>query len=762
MKAPFSLRAMAALASCVFTPIALPALAQEPAVPEAPAAAEPATTADADAATPVAEDVADETATEAEPVIEEVFVTAQRKKERLQDVPIAVNVISGDALANMGLSSTEDLQAAVPGLEFISTGPAGTPFLRGVGSNAGNPNDEPSVALYVDGVYIGASFANVMGFNNIERVEVLKGPQGTLFGRNATGGVIQLVTRDPKHAPSVEVSAGVGNYRSSTGGLYATTGLSETIAVDVAVQAETQDKGWGRNLTRNSEDFEGRTFSARSKLLFTPDERLNVRLSVDHAENESAQLAYKLPKGALGIDGQLPPDDYDSTADIQLFGQGQPLVIARQSGAALRADYQLDAVQLVSITSYRDSSGTYWADADGTAVPFVEGKLPLSASNFSQELQLISAPGATFDWVAGAYLYRSKAAYNDVVFSGLAFGDPGNGVIGQLLLDGEQKTDSTAVYAQANYEVLEGTKLTGGLRYTDEKQSFESAVFDTPVPDPADRGFEEWTWRAALDHAFNPDVHSYLSYNRGIKGGGFDLLSPGGPGFEPETLDAYELGLKSQLLNRRLRFNAAYFFYDYQNIQVQVIKPGGTGVVETTNAAKAQIHGLDVDFQYVPFANASLSGGFILLDSEYKKFENSVSYPASPLTDANNDGSPDGATIIDASGNKTIRTPDFSASLTAEYRVQSDVGEFPLSLMISHNDGYFFGSDNRFEQDAYTLVNARVGWNTLDERYGVSLWGRNLTDEYYYAQGVPSNFGDLTTPAAPRTFGVTLRARFGA
>ena len=685
--------------------------------------------------------------------VEEIIVTAQRKRERLQDVPIAVNVLSQDALESRGLTTTQDLQAAVPGLEFKSSGAGGTPFLRGVGSNAANPNDEPSVATYVDGVYIAAPAANVMGLGNIERVEVLKGPQGTLFGRNATGGVIQIVTRDPKQEKALEVAGGYANYKTGSGSVYATGGLTDDLAADVSAQAERQDKGWGKNVTRDQETYEHRNFGARTKWLYTPSDALSFRLAADHYESNSTQYEYRLPKGVLGIDGQpSPSDEYDTASNIVLDGIGASRVISRQTGVSLRSDYQLPSMQLVSLSSWRHHRGTYQAEADATPDQWVDAHLPLYQRSFAQEFQLISGKEQRLDWVAGAYLYWNKASYEDGVFEGLAFGSPPGSAVGRFEVDGIQKTDSQSVYAQGTLEVIEKTKLTTGLRFTHENQELTSRVFDTPVPSPDDRGFDKLTWRVALDRAFADEVHGYASYNRGVKGGGFDLLTPGGEGFDPEILDAYELGLKSTLLDGTLRLNIALFYYDYKDIQVQIINTDAGGTARTTNAAAATIQGLDVDFQYVPIANLTFSGGFVVMDGEYDDFEDTISYQESPL-----DGP---STVIDASGNDTIQTPDFAGNVAVDYRIQSSLGEFPLSIMFSHNSGYYFGADNRMEQDAYDLLNAAAGWNSRDDRYGVTFWGRNLTGEYYYTQGIPSGLGDLTTPAAPRTYGVTFRMNF--
>jgi iron complex outermembrane receptor protein len=687
--------------------------------------------------------------------LEQVVVTAQRKSELLQEVPLSVNVMMADSLAQKGLATTDDLQAAVPGLEFVSTGGAGTPFLRGVGSNAGNPNDEPSVATYVDGVYIASPYANLMSFNNLERVEVLKGPQGTLFGRNATGGVIQLITRDPSHTASLEVAAGYANYATSSGSIYGTGELTENLAADIAVQVSIQDEGWGYNAVRQEDTYEAKSSSVRSKFLYTPNDALEVRIALDYAELENNMADYKLPNGVTAADGVVTDlGDYDTRGIITLDGIGAPGVVERQSGIAIIVNYDTDLLTFVSTSAYRNNTGVYNAEADTTPVPVVEAKLPIMQSNVSQEFQLMSNSDSWLDWTVGAYLYESRAGYKDLIFSGLGLAPPNSplGTIGRLELYTRQDTTSQSVYAQGDAEVFADTKLTAGLRYTHERQSQFAKVFGSEVPAPKDRGFDEPTWRLALDHGFSDDVHAYISYNRGVKGGGFDLLSPGADGYDPETLDAYEIGLKSEWFDNRVRVNVAYFYYDYKDIQVQVIPAGqGGGIVQTTNAAAATIQGLDVDFQLALVDNLTISGGFTAAKGEYDDFPSTTAYSAGP-------GLPQ---EIDASGNDTIRMPKFDGNLSATYEIPSTVGTFPVSITYSHTGKFYFGADNRLQQDAYGLLNASIGWTSVDERYGLSFWGRNLTDEYYLVQGVPSSTGDLTAPGAPRTYGVTVSAKFG-
>lgn len=693
--------------------------------------------------------------------IQDIIVTAQRRSERLQDVPIAVNVVGGEALSQSGVASSTDLPTLVPALNFSHVSGAGTAYLRGIGSNAANPNDEPSVATYIDGVYIASSYANMMSLNNLERVEVLKGPQGTLFGRNATGGVIQLITREPSFTPKLEAEVGYANYDTISGSVYASTGLGDVVAIDIAGQISDQRSGWGYNAIRNEETYRSKSHSIRSKILIKPSEGFKMTLAGDYAELKGNLADYRLPFGAIGADGQPSPSGgYDTRTEITSFGnQHAPENKNRQYGFSLHTDADLGFASIVTIASYRHQDGYYYAEADATPVKIVEAKLPVYQENISGELQLVSNKGSAFDWTVGAYYYSNKAGYRD-----LRFVVPSVPV--QIAATTLQDTQSMAGYAQATVEVLPRLRLTGGLRFTHERQKLLGDVGLVGVlPNFAvrgdERGYDEWSYRAAIDYGFTQDIHAYASFNRGVKGGGYDVLSifnalGGAPltSFDPEFLNAYEVGLKSKLFGNTLRLNLSGFYYDYTNIQVQVIPAGSTsaGVVQTTNAAGATIKGIEADFEWRPFGGFSLSGGGAYIDGKYDNFKNTVSY-----------GNSAGQIVApyDASGNPTVRTPKFSGNLTASYEVEADFGRITPSATVSHNSGFSFGSDNILRNEAYTLVNASLNYRTPDDRFGVRLWVRNLLDEYYLAQGVPSALGALTTPAAPRTFGATLSAKLG-
>mgnify|MGYP003382080729 CR=1 FL=1 len=668
--------------------------------------------------------------------LEEILVTAQRREQRSQDIPISINAVTAAGLAAQGVSNIQSLQSAIPGLITNEIGAAVTPFLRGVGSSGPSPNNEPSVATYVDGVYMGAPFTNVFGFNNIERIEVLKGPQGTLFGRNATGGVVQVITRKPSHTPAVEMGVGYANYNTFKGEFYATAGLSDTIAFDIAGGIEHQSRGWGRNVTLNTRVGKMREHSIRSKLLFEPSDSTEITLAVDYSNSRSSRATYSIPKGNTGADGQphyvgAHNTDADSTT----------IYPAKTWGGSIKLNQDLGFARLVSISARRQSRGHQGPfDVDGTSVPVLVADFRETASNWSQEVQLINPIGSKIDWLIGGFYFDGRAGYNPAVLA-------------SVNIDSEQKTRSASVYGQTTINITDQTRLTAGLRYTDEKQRFKGSINTVFSPPESRQSFSKLTWRAALDHKFGQNILGYVSYNRGVKSGGYDLTTPGGPGYRPEVLDAFEVGLKTELFDRKVRFNSAVFLYDYKDIQVSAINAATASLI-TVNAASARIKGIDLDLDVVPVQGLTISAAGNFLWGEYRDFPNPTVYGASigqpPFVFPNNN----------ARGFDTVRTPKFTGSLRASYAIESSVGRFTVNPSLSYNDGFFFDVDNRLRQDAYVLLNAAIDWQSSDGHLGANLWMRNITDKVYYSQAVPSNFGDLVAYASPRTYGLTLRAKF--
>ncbi|WP_160486844.1 TonB-dependent receptor [Aurantiacibacter rhizosphaerae] len=678
------------------------------------------------------------------PQLEDIIVTAQRTDQRLQEVPISVIAVTSENLDARGISTSESLTNAVPGLQVNRYGSTVTPYLRGVGALAGSPNQENSVATYIDGIYIASPSGGLTAFNNIDRIEVLKGPQGTLFGRNATGGVIQIITRTPEHTLSGDFEVGYGNYDTVNAGVYVTGGLSNTIAADLAVQYRNQGDGFGQDLINGEDTYKGKEFGARSKILWEPSATTSITLAGDYNDLVDHSANYVFAEGGVVPlnPGQVYAGRYATSTNLP------SRVEVETYGASLTISQDLGFAELVSLSARRIMKGLFRFDRDSTPLPILSFDTPLSNKTWSQEVQLISTGNGPLSWTVGAFYYDMEGGYVPARLIGLAVGPTPDS---STFIRGVQNNESVSVYAQATYEILPELQATGGIRYTSEKIRIDydvsaDGVFLFSTGDKT--SFEKPTWRLALDYEFVSDVHAYVSYNRGIKSGGFEVLSPFSPPYKPEILDAYEFGIKSELLNRRLRLNLAAFYYDYQDIQVSS-NPGTT--ILTTNAAEATIKGFEGDFEAAVTDDFRLSGGFAVLRGEFGDF------PTPSVFDEF--GVP--VVLPNADGNTTGRTPRFTANLLATYTRQTSIGEFGLTGSFAHNSGYFFDPDNRIKAPGYDLFGASVSWTDPSDRYTIRVWGENLTDEEYLSQfSQGGGIGDTYTYAPPRTYGVTLSGRF--
>ncbi|MGH6614453.1 TonB-dependent receptor [Sphingomonas sp.] len=681
----------------------------------------------------------------------DIVVTAQRTSQSLQKVPIAVTAVTADDLASRQVTSSLNLDTAVPNLTLTENGVSATPFLRGVGSNQSNPNDEASVATYIDGVYIPSVTGNIFKFNNVERIEVLKGPQGTLFGRNATGGVIQIITRDPTQRPLVDASVGYGSFDTLEAQAYLSSGLGSNLAADIAFSLDRNGNGYGKDINRNADIFLHNQVAVRSKILWTPGSNTEIRLTGDYSRLRSTGADYQLAQGVIGIDGvtgypgkRKTNTDFRNTANNEVYG------------FSLRVDQDLNFARLVSISGYRHVTGEFHLDQDATPLPLVQATINQFAESFSQEVQLLSKKDSKIDWLIGGYFFDAKYAYTPLRIAGIAAGGLPN-----VDAFGSQKTRSYSAYGQATVPVTDDTKLTGGLRYTYETQDTDGynasggVIFPHPPNPlcgsattncPQSQSIKKLTWRAALDHNFSSDILGYLSYNRGIKSGGFNMINPGTPGYRPEVLDSYEAGLKMQLFDNKVRFNVAAFIYSYKDIQVFNITGGGA--VLTTNAAAARVHGIDADLTIKASRYFTISAGFGWLDGKYTDFPNATFTPSSPLLGPQ--------TVVNATGNDMIYAPRTSGNLSLDYRIPTSFGEFGLNATGSYRDKVFVSAANRLFIPAYAVVNTTIGWTSPDKRYGVQFWVRNLFDKDYYLNRTEQALGDIQFLAPPRTVGVTV------
>ena len=686
-----------------------------------------------------------ETAVAEEGGIGDIVVTAQRRSEKLQDVPIAITALTGDTLTAQGISSTDSLQLATPGLVMNRQLLGSAPYLRGVGSDSSlTPGFEAPVATYIDGVYVGAAGGAVMNLSSVERVEVLRGPQGTLFGRNATGGAINVTTRTPSSDPSAEASLSYGSYQTVEGSFYATGG-SEKVAADIAGYVIDQGRGFGFNPTQNTRINTLKTWSLRSKIRFAPTENDTFTLMGDYTKDRSTLgLVLTSPPGTILLDGlgrDNAPGNYDARGDFPTK------VDTTIWGVGLTYEHNFDWGSFKSITAYRDVNLDYQTDYDLTPIPIVHGVVTIANQSFQQEL-LLNGETGKLKWTTGFFYYNANDKFDPLTILG---------VVDRYTKQGNR---SYSAYAQGTYALGESTNFTAGIRYTIDQRDFSSKTFAQGTSFmvaqfSGDKTFKKPTWRLSLDHRFSPDVLAYVSYNRGFKSGAFDANTDSQNAVKPETLDSYETGLKTELFDRQVRFNVAAFYYDYKNLQVILGK--GDGTSDTINVPSARIKGGEIELLFVPrisFGDLSVNVGVSILDGHYRSFANG--YTTTPL--------PTGGNVItqpvDLSGNRMVRAPKWTSTVSASYSIPTGFGEVGVNANWYHNDGFLWSVDGRARQTGYDVVNAQAyvafGQN---ERFKLRVFAKNLTNDQYMTQYFPVGSGDFGTYSPPRTYGVGINVK---
>jgi iron complex outermembrane receptor protein len=704
--------------------------------------------------------------------IGEIIVTAQKRSENSQNVPIAITALSGDAIAASGVTSTLDLKAAAPSLQMTTAiGGFGLPRIRGVGSTGQGPGIENPVAVYVDGVYIMSAAANLLSLADVEQVAVLKGPQGTLFGRNATGGLIQITTRKPSYEMTGRAQFGYGNYDTVSAGAYVSGGLSKNVAVSLAGQYENRGKGFGKNLFNGHDVQTANSYALRAKLLWEPTDDTAITFAGDYSEAKGADPAFRpIGPNALGV--IVPGTERDIYADVD------PALDNRQFGGSLTISHDFDAARLVSISAYRDNDVRTFFDPDGTVSPNVVIDYNQRDKWFTQEVQLISTGTGPFSWVLGGFYMWGKGSQDPSRITGIfTFGNNG---YSDLLTD--QWLNSYAGFAQGTYALSDATKFTAGVRYTSDKRRLaaQKIGFNGNVPPSgafvvqnalvnAEKTFNKVSWRLSLDHRFSNELMMYASYNRGFRSGAFVPQTFPPSVLQPEVVDAYEVGLKSDLLDRHLRINLAGYFYNQKNLQVMQIINGTQFVY---NAEGAHVYGLDGDITAQLTDNLTLTAGFNYNHARYTRFTGAIIAVPLPLpagfviptgqscqgTFSNPYTTPGGNCLLigDASGNRLQNAPDLTFSVGGKYTLPTEVGTFTLAANYYYNDGFVGDPDERVAQAKYGTLDASLTWRDTSDHMFVRLWGKNLTDSFYRTQLGASNTADNGTAAPPRTYGVTL------
>jgi iron complex outermembrane receptor protein len=708
---------------------------------------------------------------------EDIVVTARRRAETLISVPIAVTAYSGEALERQGATDITDLSDTTPNVTIETsrgTNTTLTAFIRGVGQQDPVAGFEAGVGLYLDDVYLNRPQAAVLEIYDVERIEVLRGPQGTLYGRNTIGGAIKYVTRRLSDDPTFTARARIGTYSQLDAVLSASTPLMEGVKIGASV-ARIGRKGFGDNLTTGQENYNRDQWAARGTIELDPTDSVSIRFTGDWTkDNSNPRGGHRMIPGLLS-GAPVLGNVYDTRG-----GLVSPKQEIKAWGGAMHFD--LDAgggVTIRNITSYRrDRSAT---PIDFDALPAQDVDVPAIYKNrqFSNELQLLFDDGGPLKGVIGLY-YLNANANNifDVVLAttGALIGVPGF----TASTYGNVDTRTYAAFGDFTYDLSDQLHLSLGGRYTSDQRHgivIRKNLIGGASPELGGAGvqlgaltsnfdgretFNEFTPRASISFTPTDDHNLYASWAKGFKGGGFDPrgLSTAAPDlngngvreaneifdyflFDPEKVTTYELGYKGALLDRRLRVALAAFYSDYKNVQV----PGSAGAIingvptfvgVTTNAGKASFKGFEAEVLATLFRSGdgsrlNFAGTLGYLDAQYDEFVTNVAN-----FNASGAPAPGAAKPIDVAGFRRIQnTPKWTMSGTLDYSTRMMGGTLNLNSTLSYRTKTFqFEVPSPFlDQPGYALLDAGIVWNSPDDRYSIGLHGKNLTDKQYITSG---------------------------
>lgn len=715
------------------------------------------TPAPAPAPAPASIDAEAPEATDSSQGLQDIIVTAERRSGSLQKTAISVSAVPEERLDALRLVGTDSLQFAVPTLVYQNLTGYAQPTLRGVGPGLSSPNVDPPVATYIDGAFVADSQSTIMGLLGVKQVEVLAGPQGTLFGRNAMGGAINITTLSPTQDFEARAKIGFGNLDSREISGSVSGGVSKTLALGIYAGASKRDTFYTYTVQpRPTSEPEGPwQWGVRVKAVFTPSDRVSFNLSAERTRSNTneANTERNIQEDASGYAYGAPKviEYHLATSDFANYFRSS------QHSVTLRSDFDFDWAKLVTISNYRRSITDSLVDLDGTSANVLNaGLFPGKNRQYSQEIQLLSPDSSPIRWIVGAYYFNQYGGYFPVRTLIPPF---------DLRLDqyNNARTRSWAGFGQADFPIGEKFKITAGGRYTVEKKRFRGlqetynnagTLIATTDYVPGEKTWKEFTPKLALNYQANRDVLIYASYSRGFTSGAFNLSGPppGGPPIDPQTIDAYEIGLKSDLFDRRVRFNLAGYHYDLKDVQVQAIT-GTSGLTTYSNAASSDITGIEATLEAIVTDHLRFTAQGAWQSAKY------ALYPNAPGVVPNGAGNT--SILVDATGNRLERAPKWVGSTTLSYQRETvNGGKIDGNVSAYYNGGFYWDPTNELRQPSYFLLRGSIGYTFPSPNVTVTLWGSNLTNKKYGTVVFTTGFGTIQQDAEPRLYGLTLSYKY--
>lgn len=679
--------------------------------------------------------------------LEEVIVTAERRTESSQDVPLAITTFSGDKVSASGMSGFGDVALETPNLTFTQFNIAEPQlYLRGVGSSSDSAGADPTVSMFIDGVYVGRSGGGISDLYDLDRIEVLRGPQGTLYGRNVTGGAISVYTKKPTEEFDAKVGVTVGDYGLTLLRGYANGALSENVAGKISVSKRDRD-GYSENVTSGQEHDNADNLSLRGQLLWNASDATDIVFSADHSTDDTNGgcrdiIALDDPNPAAG--GAFIPLIRNAIATVGVDDPrkcGQSLIQFAEkdvSGLSMEVNHDFGATQLTSITAYREADYEWVQELAGLDSPpmslSVQANEEEQSDQLSQEFRLSGSNDNLF-WVAGAFGFVENVDRRAA--SPLR-------ILGNFVRDSEftqkAKNSSYALFGQLTWSMTDSLDLTVGGRQTwDDKkidQRFTTEARNNVVYDlnGLEDDWSQFTPRVSLDWKVNDNAMVYATYSEGYKSGLFlsQQSSPitAGTTLDPEEATNYEIGAKTEWFDNRFRFNITYFDLEVENLQLFRLE----NLMLITENADQESSGIEVDFIAAITDNFTLSGTYATLDSEFVggQFD----------------------------GNSVARSPDTAYSLVAAYNAPMSNGStLDFRASAAYSDEYYMEATNtqRSLTDDYTSIDASVKYTSAEGDWDLELWGKNLSDELIIAHSIDGSLGGtVALYAPPKTVGVSF------
>lgn len=724
-------------------------------------------------------------AAETPAVLDAIVVTAQRRAENQQDVPISISSVSGEDLSSRQIKTLEDLNGHAPGLLTTNTvSYSAAPLsIRGIGGANGGGNffnDEP-VAVYVDGVYVARLSMSTADLVDVESVQVLRGPQGTLYGRNSTAGAILITSNAPSSETSAQLRASIARFGEYKAQGFVTGALSEHVSARAAIGYSSRD-GYGTNLVNGENVGGSEDFTARLSMRFQPDDKISLDVIGEYQDRSASPALLAMTN--VGDTGVASPfirrSDFQNVLDSREFELNDVNETNSETWAlTANANIDLGFATLGVITSYRDWSLTGDQDSDSTARQLFTNSGAITSQQFSHEMRLTSNDDGPLLWLVGGYYLNDSS---DVLFSIQNF----QGLFGlgtNAAFEAAQKTNAYALFADVTYNLTDKLSVTAGARYSHERKEFENdllvsilnggttpptfmcgvtlppgAIFSDPPGFTDEASFNDFSPRVVIDYKPSDSLLFFASYSQGFKSGGFNSFGLS-LAFNAENINAYELGVKTEWAQNRVRLNASSFIYDYSDLQIRLPVP--TGGVDIQNVAEANIKGFEIEGSAVLFDGLTVSANVAVLDTEITEgLIPAISSATAPFPI----GAPLPLIMEDVSGNQLTRAPAFQSFVSATY--ERRIGALTGSLGASYRfqDGVFFLETNQdtetFSNDAWSELDLRAAVSDPDDDWEIAFFVRNATDNRHVT--AVTALGGFPNAALnePRKWGVDAVVRF--